>query len=97
MTMNTEFIDRYGMLPPGTRVLVALSGGKDSVYLLHRLLELAQPRDLIIGAAHFNHMLRGAESQRDTEFVAELGSLFDEFSSDGIVTVPNKTRIYYNK
>ena len=39
MTMNTEFIDRYGMLPPGTRVLVALSGGKDSVYLLHRLLE----------------------------------------------------------
>ena len=72
MTMNTEFIDRYGMLPPGTRVLVALSGGKDSVYLLHRLLELAQPRDLIIGAAHFNHMLRGAESQRDTEFVAEL-------------------------
>ena len=32
-----------------------------------------------------------------TEFVAELGSLFEEFSSDGIVTVPNKTRIYYNK
>lgn len=72
MTMTTEFIDRYGMLPPGTKVLAALSGGKDSVYLLHWLLELARSRDLTVGAAHYDHMLRGAESLRDAAFVAEL-------------------------
>lgn len=54
------------------KVLVALSGGKDSVYLLHRLLELARVRDLIVGAAHMNHHLRGEEADRDEMFVREL-------------------------
>lgn len=70
--MTTEFIDRYGMLPPGTKVLTALSGGKDSVYLLHRLLQLAQSRKLTVFAAHLNHHLRGEESDRDEVFVREL-------------------------
>lgn len=70
--MNTEFIDRYGMLPAGTRVLTALSGGKDSVYLLHCLLELARTRELTVLAAHLHHGLRGAEADRDEAFVRNL-------------------------
>lgn len=67
--MNTEWLDRHGMLPKGTRVLCALSGGKDSVYLLYQLMTLAQARELTVGAAHFNHQLRGEESDRDEVFV----------------------------
>ena len=57
------------MLPKGSRVLCAVSGGKDSVYLLVRLLELAPELDLELCCAHFNHCLRGAESERDRQFV----------------------------
>jgi len=70
--MNTEWIDQFSMLPEGTKVLVALSGGRDSVYLLYRLLELAPSRTLTIGAAHYNHHLRGTESLRDAQFVKDL-------------------------
>lgn len=70
--MNTEFIDRYAMLPDGARVLLALSGGKDSVYLLHQLLDMAPKRGLTIIAAHLNHRLRGEESDRDEAFVRDL-------------------------
>lgn len=69
---STEFVDRYGLLPEGTRVLAALSGGRDSVYLLCRLLEWREERSLLVGAAHFNHHLRGEESERDEQFVREL-------------------------
>ena len=72
MTMNTELIDRYDMLPAGTKVLCALSGGRDSVFLLYRLLELAPERQLTVGAAHVNHLLRGKESDRDEAFVRDL-------------------------
>lgn len=70
--MDVGFIDRYGMLPDGTRVLCAVSGGADSVCLLCRLLELGARRRLEIVAAHYNHGLRGAESDRDEAFVRAL-------------------------
>lgn len=69
---NTEYLRRYELLPEGSHVLCALSGGRDSVYLLHRLLEWARQRQLTISAAHFNHRLRGEESDRDERFVREL-------------------------
>ena len=72
MTTNTEWIDRYEMLPEGTKVLTAVSGGRDSVYLLHWLRQLQRERNLTIGAAHFNHQLRGGEADRDEQFVREL-------------------------
>ena len=65
------FADKYNMLPPGTTVLVALSGGGDSMALLSVLEKLAQERDLHLHAAHFNHQLRGEESQRDEAFVTQ--------------------------
>ena len=53
----------------GARVLCAVSGGVDSMYLLYRMAELAAQRGFVVGCAHFNHGLRGAESDRDEAFV----------------------------
>ena len=63
------------MLPPGGRVLVALSGGPDSVALLHVLQTLERRGHLVVaGAAHFNHQLRGAEADADELFCRELAA-----------------------
>ncbi|MBQ8696333.1 MAG: tRNA lysidine(34) synthetase TilS, partial [Clostridia bacterium] len=64
--------DRYGMLPNGARICVALSGGKDSVALLHVLYSLAPRRALTLSAVHINHGIRGAEADRDEEFCRGL-------------------------
>ena len=58
----------YRMLEPGEPVLVALSGGADSVALLRALLALGYP----VHAFHLNHCLRGAESDRDEAFCRAL-------------------------
>src|SRR5687768_16254327 len=68
-------IRRHRMLPAGGRVAVALSGGPDSVALLHLLRELACEGELVVaGAAHFNHRLRGAASDEDEAFCRELAA-----------------------
>lgn len=51
---------RYDLIPPGSRVLCALSGGMDSMYLLCRLLEGAEGGGYTVAAAHYNHNLRPA-------------------------------------
>ena len=58
-------IARHGMVAAGERVLVALSGGPDSVALLGALHALAARLQVHLAAAHFNHGWRGAESDRD--------------------------------
>ncbi|MEX0992433.1 MAG: tRNA lysidine(34) synthetase TilS [Solirubrobacterales bacterium] len=62
-------IRQTGLVPAGARVLVLLSGGADSVCLLHALRELLGPDR--VGALHINHGLR-AEADRDQRFCAEL-------------------------
>ena len=56
----------------GDRVGVAVSGGIDSVALLRLLLELRGELGIVLSVVHFNHKLRGAESDGDAEFVANL-------------------------
>jgi tRNA(Ile)-lysidine synthase len=65
-------ITRYNMLDRGHRVGVAVSGGADSVFLLHALVELAPRWDLKLHVLHLDHRLRGDESRGDADFVQEL-------------------------
>ncbi|MEO2066542.1 MAG: ATP-binding protein, partial [Desulfurobacteriaceae bacterium] len=65
-------IRKFSLVPPGSKVIVALSGGPDSVALLSVLLELKSELQIEVEAVHVNHMLRGEESFRDEEFVKEL-------------------------
>lgn len=60
------------LLPPGSRVLCAVSGGADSVCLLHLLMSQREELGLSLFAAHFEHGLRGEESLRDADFVRQL-------------------------
>lgn len=55
----------------GERILVAVSGGLDSMVLLHQLAELADGRRWKLHVAHFNHQLRGRASTADERFVAQ--------------------------
>jgi tRNA(Ile)-lysidine synthase len=64
-------VRKHGMLPSGGRVLVALSGGPDSVGLLHLLRVLASRGELMVAAAaHLNHCLRPA-AEEDERFCRE--------------------------
>jgi len=67
-----ETIARYYLFSPGQIVGVAVSGGADSVCLLHVLLELRSRWELVLKVLHVNHALRGEESRQDEEFVREL-------------------------
>ena len=65
-------ITTHRMLQPGDKVLVGVSGGPDSVALLHLLAALTPAYDLSLAVAHLNHCLRGADADRDAAFVAGL-------------------------
>jgi len=67
-------IERYRMFEPGQKVGVAVSGGADSVCLLHALCELAPRWGLQPGVLHLDHQLRGEESRQDAEFVRDLAA-----------------------
>ena len=65
-------ISEFSLLQKGDTVTVALSGGADSVALLHSLLSLKEELGITVNAAHLNHLIRGQEALRDQKFVEEL-------------------------
>jgi tRNA(Ile)-lysidine synthase len=72
-----DHIRRLELLQPGERVGVAVSGGSDSVGLLRLLLELRSEIGMVLSVVHFNHKLRGAESEEEEAFVASLARQHD--------------------
>jgi len=64
----------FGMLAGGEHVLVAVSGGPDSVALLLSLCRLAPALHLTLTVAHLNHGIRGEEATADEEFVRQLSA-----------------------
>ncbi|MBU3911846.1 MAG: tRNA lysidine(34) synthetase TilS [Candidatus Omnitrophica bacterium] len=65
-------IKKYRMLDRHDSVLVGLSGGPDSVALLHALAAIKQDYSLKIYIAHIDHMFRGEESKQDRKFCQDL-------------------------
>jgi tRNA(Ile)-lysidine synthase len=66
------FVRRYRLLQPGTKLLVAVSGGSDSVALLYLLHQLQPEWRLDLSVVHVNYGLRGKESDEDERFVRGL-------------------------
>lgn len=73
----SAFIRQYEILQPGDTVICAVSGGADSMALLWGLYLLKEKLGISLGAAHFNHGLRGAESDRDEAFVRDFCTDFE--------------------
>lgn len=69
--MNNQIIrtiNKYNLIENGDKIIVALSGGADSVTLLDILNSLKEKYDITVYAAHVNHNLRGEEADRDENF-----------------------------
>jgi tRNA(Ile)-lysidine synthase len=67
-------VSRYGMIARGDRVVVAVSGGADSVCLLDILHGLKGALDMMLTVAHFDHGLRPGADDHETEFVRALAA-----------------------
>jgi tRNA(Ile)-lysidine synthase len=88
------YIHKHELLKPGDRVAVAVSGGADSVALLCLLAELREECGIVLSAIHFNHKLRGADSDQDEQFVGELAQRlgFESLSESGDVAAYAKEK-----
>ena len=72
-----SFVRQQKLIAPGDTVTCAVSGGADSVALLFALYLLRDKLKIQLSAAHFNHHLRGEESDRDEAFVREFCERYD--------------------
>ena len=67
-----KIIEKYGMLDSEDKIVVGVSGGPDSITLLHILWRLKEELNISIISAHLNHGLRGKDAVTDEEFVKEF-------------------------
>jgi tRNA(Ile)-lysidine synthase len=67
-----RFVVRNSLVRAKETVVVGVSGGADSVCLLHILVSLRERLDITVHVAHLNHLLRGAESDGDARYVSRL-------------------------
>lgn len=67
-----HFVQQQHLVSGGEKLVVAVSGGPDSVCLLHILTKLQKELTAKLHVAHLNHQLRGAESEADADYVSDL-------------------------
>ncbi|NWF77110.1 MAG: tRNA lysidine(34) synthetase TilS [Chloroflexi bacterium] len=72
-----DFIQRYSLISPEGMVVVGVSGGADSVCLLHILAKWQKRLRIRLHVAHLNHQLRGVESEVDAQYVSDLARSLD--------------------
>ncbi|MGL6106368.1 tRNA lysidine(34) synthetase TilS [Romboutsia sp.] len=65
-------INKYSLINNGDKIVIGVSGGPDSICLLHILNRLKEKFDIEIYAAHLNHQLRGIEAQKDALYVSQI-------------------------
>jgi tRNA(Ile)-lysidine synthase len=71
-TRVIQTIEEEGLIDPGDKILIGVSGGADSMALLHCLILFSRDNPIHPGVAHLNHMLRGKESDRDADFTEKI-------------------------
>ncbi|MGH2496848.1 MAG: tRNA lysidine(34) synthetase TilS [Ktedonobacteraceae bacterium] len=90
------FIEQHALFPSGGEVIVAVSGGADSLCLLHMLRQLCGPGKrypaIHLHAAHLNHQLRGEASKQDAAAVASIVSAWGLPFTGGAIDVPALAR-----
>jgi tRNA(Ile)-lysidine synthase len=79
---------RYEMFSSGDKVLIAVSGGPDSMTMLHALHTRSDEFGMVVEVAHLNHMIRGDQSNMDEEFVRDIASSFGLQCHVGHADVP---------
>ena len=72
-----DFIERHSLIRRREMVVVGVSGGADSVCLLHVLARSRRRLGMRLHVAHLNHQIRGVESQADAEYVSDLAGSLD--------------------
>lgn len=77
LTKLLEQIREYSLVQQGDHIICAVSGGADSMALLWAFVLLKDKLNIRVSAAHFNHKLRGAESDRDEAFVKNFCAFHD--------------------
>jgi len=99
-----KFIKDQDIISSEDRILVALSGGPDSIFLFNFLIKFKNKYDIKIGVLHYNHLLRGEEAERDQDFCRFIASQFNvpfflekgdvkKFASDNKLSVEEAGRI----
>lgn len=65
-------INKYNLIEDGDKIVLGLSGGPDSVCLLHILYRLKEKMNIEVYAAHLNHQIRGLEAQKDALYISQI-------------------------
>ena len=65
-------INKHNLIESGDKIVIGISGGPDSVCLLHILSRLKEKLNIELYAAHLNHQIRGIEAQKDALYVSEI-------------------------
>lgn len=72
LEITAETISRNNLVAAGDRLLVGVSGGADSLCLLHLLWRLRERFSMTLTAGHINHLMRGEQAEKDARFVADF-------------------------
>lgn len=67
-----SLVKENSLISVGDKILIGLSGGPDSVFLLHLLVKYRKKYQIVLGAAHLNHSIRGISADKDELFCKEL-------------------------
>lgn len=89
-----QYVRQHGLIQPGDRVAIAVSGGADSVALLRALSELKQELGIVLSAAHFHHGIRGEEADADLQLVRELAQHLGIELHSGAADTPAYARFH---